>query len=109
MVVTCLAFAMTSETHLPFNAETTEHSLQPERTLQKGRADKHKVLRCVFCVNAEPFIRRDMISVQEHQEGRMAVFHEYLDGVVLIEKRRGGFKSIKNDLVGCLYCGRVLV
>lgn len=40
------------------------------------------------------FIRRDVISVQEHQEGRMAVFHEYLDGVVLMEKRHKGFKSL---------------
>lgn len=35
-----------------------------------------------------PFICRDMVSINENQEGRMSVFHEDLDGIVLIVTER---------------------
>lgn len=68
-VVTCLALAMTSVTHLPFNAETTVHSLQAQSEREGKSELGNTTFEGVFCVNVVPFICRDVISVQEHQEG----------------------------------------
>lgn len=74
---------MTSATPRPFNDDTTEHNLTQERERDQSPNNENKKVSHPGYINVVPLIRRDMVFIQEHQEGRVSISHEDLDGIVL--------------------------